>query len=159
MSETQNNSQNNDPILGVLEDTPTQANAVVEASSKDVTLHASFIDERDPAIVDRDKNINFAKDNIKDMIPAIAEAASDTLSVAKILSSADHASAGAALLTGYLKAQQTLVQIEKVHDDLRHRDKKGEAPQVQNQTLNVFAGTTAELQEIMKKIGLNDVDD
>lgn len=128
---------------------------VVPDSSNMPMPRGDFVDERDPAIRERDKNFDFAKNNIKDVMPTIAEAASDTLSIAKMLSSADHASAGAALLSSYLRAQQALVAIEKVQDDLRKRDAKGDKPEVQNQTLNIFAGTTAELQRIMKEMKIN----
>lgn len=163
-------SDENNPILDAMNDADlvsaqtgdlqpaANGNVTVIPESAPLAIVGDFVDERDPEIIARDKSINFAKDNIKDMMPAIAEAASDTLSVAKMLSSADHASAGAALLGQYLKAQTALVTIEKIHDDMRKRDKKGEVPQVQNQTLNVFAGTTADLQRIMKDLKIGDTE-
>ncbi len=165
------------PILDVLQeddDVPTQANVAVPVQANDVTVidrnlpitppKVDWIDDRAPELVERDRNMQLAKNNIKDVMPTIADAASDTLAIAKMLSSADHAAAGSSLLGQYLAAQKALVAIEKAQDDMRHRDKKanpGEASpeggqQVTNQTLNVFAGTTTELLEIldqMKKQG------
>lgn len=141
----------------VLDEAPAERSdvVVIPDSSHMVMPRGDFVDERDPAIIEREKTFEFVKNNIKDVIPTIAEAASDTLAIAKMLSSADHAAAGSSLLGQYLAAQKALIAVEKTQDDLRHRDMKGsnaDAPTVQNQTLNVFAGTTAELQRIMKEL-------
>lgn len=125
-------------------------------SGAGLPISTNYAKPPDNPVEAREANLELAKRNIKDISPVLAEGIQNMIQFSQT-GVVDYVNSATALAKVFIAAQKTLADIEKIHHSIKT---DGETPPptniegdvVTNNNLNVFTGTTADLQKLVNKI-------